>query len=369
MTILRMLIFFLSVFFIYVTMNLFVYKSIASGLELRKKYKRLLLMPFFILSPLYILAELAKNQIDLPFIILLGALWIGILSISFSVFLIQLLIVFAIKSIKKKMTIISLLLILVLSCISVYRGLSFPVIKEIEIHSSKIPQTLSGFKIVHLTDLHLGKLKTIEWFGKIIEHINEFSPDIVVITGDLMDLDICNYDMYCEIAESINSKFGIFAVPGNHEYYAGIEFIKGMRDIERFNLLINESLPVNDYINIIGLDDPAGISFGYSGPDLTKALRNIKVEQFNILLVHQPVNLRRIAESDYGIDLILSGHTHMGQIPPMDLIVYFYYRYHYGLFRHKNTFIYTSSGTGTWGPPMRLFSRSEIVIINLYRSE
>lgn len=348
-------------------MNYFVYKTIVLCLEPSKNVKLLIALTIIILSPLYFISEFLRNIADLYYMTYIGAIYFGILAIAFSIFLVQLIFVFLFPDRKKMIALISIFIIFTLSIISLYKGHRPPVVRDIEIYSKKIPEHLSGYNIIHLADLHLGKLNRIDWLINLVEKINALSPNIIVITGDFVDLDIFEIDKYTERLSELKAQDGIYIVPGNHEYYVGIENLKLLEMKDNFHIMINESYQLNDYLLIIGLDDPTSARFNGEGPDIDKAMPEPNCDLFKVLLKHQPLNLREYAELD--IDLILCGHTHMGQIPPMDLIVYFYYRYPYGLYEYNSTSIFVSSGTATWGPPMRLFSSSEIVSIRFYSSE
>ena len=155
----------------------------------------------------------------------------------------------------------------------------------------------------------------------------------------------------------------VFAVPGNHEFYSGIENFLNFARMANIQVLRNENVTIADGIQIIGIDDKAGKMISGRDVDLRSAALDCNFNNPVILLSHRPTNFEESA--GIGVDLQLSGHTHAGQIPPMDLIVRLVYKYPYGLYKYKSAFIYTTCGTGIWGPPMRLFSQSEIVKIDL----
>jgi uncharacterized protein len=214
-----------------------------------------------------------------------------------------------------------------------------------------------------LSDLHLDFLKSDKWLKDIINKTNNINPDLIVITGDLIDNDLSKIQQFCESLKKLKSKYGVYAVTGNHEFYVGInEFIK-VAQHSNIKVLRNEKETISDSIELIGIDDNTGKRFSEIGSDLKTALKNCDLKKPIILLSHQPDIFSEAVKN--GVDLQLSGHTHAGQIPPMDLIVKFYFKYPYGLYHRNLSYLYTTSGTGIWGPPMRLFSRSEIVKIIL----
>ena len=130
-------------------------------------------------------------------------------------------------------------------------------------------------------------------------------------------------------------------------------------------MLRNQSWIIDGRIAIIGLEEDSAERFGLPGPDLAAALRDVPAAIPKVLLYHQPAGFPEAARR--GIDLQLSGHTHAGQIPPMDFLVWLIYKYPWGFYRLGQSHIYATSGTGTWGPPMRFLSRSEIVKLTLVR--
>ena len=222
---------------------------------------------------------------------------------------------------------------------------------------------LTGFSIAHLSDLHLDGLKTLKWFQSIIMRVNNLNPDLIVITGDLIDSACDGLEKFCEPLRQLKAPYGVFAITGNHEYYVGINRFLEFAEKSNIIVLRNSSRTIANAIELIGIDDDTGKRFSLAGSDLKKAIANCDSSKPLILLSHQPKYFTEV--SAMGIDIQLSGHTHAGQIPPMDLIVSLLYEYPYGLYRNDSSYIYTSCGTGTWGPPMRLFSRSEIVKIIL----
>jgi hypothetical protein len=213
--------------------------------------------------------------------------------------------------------------------------------------------------IVQLSDVHVGTIRNSGFLTELVRRTNELKPDIVMITGDLIDgsgpVDIHTFAPL----NSLKSK--TFFTTGNHERYHGVEETLAVLEKSNIDVLRNE---VTEYkgVQIVGLDDPDQ-EFGTSIP----ALKSIKINQSKpaIMMLHRPVGLEEA--HDAGIDLQLSGHTHNGQIFPLNLLVKPFFPRINGLYEYKGTYLYTSPGTGTWGPPMRLGSRSEITVIHLVK--
>jgi len=360
---------FLTIFSsIYLGIHYYVYSRIAGGLMLSAA-ACLYLRTFFLAAAFsFLLSEFLSRYIDYFWIkplIYFGSLWLGILSISVTVFLITdiIRIFFHSQNLRYYLTLISLASILVLSAVSVLNALRSPLIKELEIKSRKLPQELSGFTIVQLSDTHLYFVSSEKQFEKIVRQTNGINADIIVITGDLVDSDISRQVKLYALLKEFKSKYGVYAVTGNHENYSGIDkFIKLTND-SGITVLRNEHRVVADSIELAGIDDTHDQRNFDVVDNIKSALKNCDFKKPVILLSHQPDVFDEAVKM--GVDLQLSGHTHAGQIPPMDIITMFYFKYPYGLYRKNSSYLYTTSGTGIWGPPMRLFSRSEIVKITL----
>ncbi len=284
----------------------------------------------------------------------------GIIVIAFTIFIIKDIINLCLPSQTKLLTQLSIVLILITVLYALYNGLRDPIIKKIIVPTKKLK---ASYSIVQLSDLHLSPITSSEWLKKIVGSVNQLQPDIIVITGDLIDEGICEIDGLCHLLKGFKAQYGVYAITGNHEFYAGID--KFMELCKRANIipLRNEKVIINNEITLSGVDDITGKRFNKQGPDLNKALGKINPNEFIILLNHPPISFKEALSK--GVDLQLSGHTHNGQIPPLEFLTWLAFKYSYGLFKLNSSYIYTTSGTGTWGPPMRVFSRSEIVLIQL----
>ncbi|MEE8484302.1 MAG: metallophosphoesterase [Nitrospinota bacterium] len=360
---LRFVLFVLVFLGIYTGMHALVYTSVANGMGLSGWGRKALLI-FFVLAALTFLFDIfLRRKFFIYPIAWTGAMWLGILGISFSVMAVKKIIDLILPGFLGQTTVAGLIIIFFLTAYSLYNA-SLPVrVKEFNTPLDGLPAELDGFSIVHLADLHLSRLKEVEWLKDIVKKVNGLNPDLIVITGDLIDEDAGNLAVFENPLRELKSKYGVIAVPGNHEYYAGIKTMKDLCRRTGIKLLINEKTTVAGRLDVIGLDDNEGRSF--SDPmDITgPLLANSDKSNPAILLYHRPRSFEEAAE--IGIDLQLSAHTHMGQLPPIDFIVWILFKYRWGLYRYGSSFIHTTSGTGTWGPRMRLFSHSEIVVIKL----
>jgi len=363
MSLLSFLTFLLSAAAVYLAINYFVYWRIASGLGLSAQLRNVIKILFLILAASFFLAQFFRHcPIAMP-LGHVGAVWMGIISIALSVFIIQMFFAFIFPRQAHALTFFSIGLVVLASGYSLYNGLRPQRITTLEIPITGLPESLSGFSIVQIADIHLDRWKSARWFESIVDRCNEHHPDLMVIVGDLIDEDIRNDDGFVGALRKLRSPNGVLAVTGNHEYYAGVETFYDLCHSLGITVLRNSCVTIADSLDILGVEDPTGKSFDGIGADLDKAVEHHDPAKPAILLSHQPLYFDQAVAK--GVSLQLSGHVHAGQLPPMDAIVMFYYKYAYGLFRVGSAHIYTSSGTGTWAPPMRLFSRSEIVKIVL----
>jgi predicted MPP superfamily phosphohydrolase len=250
---------------------------------------------------------------------------------------------------------------------AIWWGVSRIVVRRIDIPLANLPPELDGFTVAHLTDLHLDLVHGQTWLASVVEKTNALSPDLVAITGDLAEGSVAQFGKEVEPLRKLSAPRGVFFVTGNHEYFHDLDGWLALLDEFGIRVLRNERVPVGDggvSFDLAGIDDHDGgrIAPGH-GPDLRKALEGRDPQRALVLLAHQP----RIMEeaSRHGVGLVLSGHTHGGQIWPFSYLVYLQQPYVRGLKELGETKLYLSSGTGFWGPPMRLGTTAEIALITL----
>jgi len=349
-----------AVFFV---LHFFIFKFVSKSLKLSNKPKKILKIFFWCSGLSFILAETLSRMYRIYFLNHYAFVWLGVIAIAFSILLLSWIAAKFFPSHSRVITLVALGIVGAVSLISLANGFQKPVVKEISVPVKDLPRELSGFTIVHLSDLHMEEYKAPDHVPYIVDAVNAMKPDLVAITGDLIEDDICNNPWFCEQMRRFDAAHGVVAITGNHEFYAGIENFKEFAKRSNIKILRNESMTVAGGVQIIGLDDNDGRRFGGKGPDLETAMKDCDPTKPMILLYHRPDNFDKAVEK--GVDLQLSGHTHAGQIPPMDFLVWLYYKYPAGLFEHNGSYIYTSYATGYWGPPMRFLSRCEIVKITL----
>lgn len=352
---------------IYFLMHFYIYARLVKDFSIPSILRRIIIALFIMGGLSFIGGEVLARQFSIRanFLLLFGLIWLGSVSITLSFLLISEIFRLIFPSHKALITFIALLFSLIAIIFSVIKASSPPRIKELKLTYKSIPSSLKGFKIAHLSDVHLGLISKERWLKKVVERVNSLEPDIIVITGDLIDSEINGIEEVAKLLRGLNSKYGVFAVAGNHEIYAGIDKFYNLAERAGFKILNNEKFTINENLEILGIEDDTHRRFEKKEYNPDELFKKINPEKFTIFLSHKPKHFKSAVSA--GVDLQLSGHTHAGQIPPMDLIIFLTFKYPYGLYKLRDSFLYTTSGTGVWGPPMRLFSSSEIVKITLDR--
>ncbi len=248
-----------------------------------------------------------------------------------------------------------------------------PRLKELDVVLPRLGAGLDGLRFAIITDTHFGPLNRTKWSEKVVEVVNELDADVVAHAGDLADGSVAKRAQQVAPLGKVRAKLGKFYITGNHEYFGEAQaWLDHMRDLG-WEPLHNRHLPVSqggDTLVFAGIDDPTGAASGLPGhgPDLPAALDGVAASTPVVLLAHQPKQVKQAAEA--GIDLQISGHTHGGQIWPFHLLVRLDQPVLAGLSRHgERTQLYTSRGTGFWGPPLRVFAPSEITLLTLRNSK
>jgi len=244
-----------------------------------------------------------------------------------------------------------------LSAVGIRSALHGVQIKELEVKLRGLPRELAGFRLVQISDVHVGPLLRKDWVAEVVERIRALSPDLVAITGDLVDGRVRELRDHVAPLAKIDARRGVYFVTGNHEYYSGVEEWYAHLPSLGVRPLRNERVEVAPGLEVAGIEDPTG------DPNLAAALAGRDPGRALVLLAHQPRQFPEAAR--HGVPLTLSGHTHGGQIWPFSWIVALAQPYLAGLHRRGDSQLYVSRGTGFWGPPMRVFAPAEITLLKL----
>ena len=231
-----------------------------------------------------------------------------------------------------------------------------------------MPGLIKEIKIMHLSDIHLGHFRGVKYLDSLVEKTLAMEPDLVAITGDLFD---GRKQMKPEVLEPLKKlKVPVYFIAGNHDGYSGIGKIKKMLGEKGIRVLENEVVR-SGALQIVGLEhmraDDGGRSVHASpeGKTIREVLSELTIESdtITILLHHSPDGIKYAREA--GINLYLAGHTHGGQLFPVTFLNDLLFKYNRGLYQYNGMQIYVSRGAGTFGPPMRVGTRSEITLIRL----
>lgn len=369
------LIFSIAVALIFGLANVYIYKRLIKKIVLFKYFYKI----FIVVLTLLFLAQasfflIRNNKLELlndevyGFLAMLYAPTYCLFFITLALDFIKLILAFMGKAHKRYSLILRLpfevaiiALAAFLSYTSINNALKVPQIQNVDIKIATLKQDL---KIAMLTDIHLGKNLHEDFLKKLIFKVNEQKPDMVVIVGDLVDTNPKDLKSYISRLNDLKSHYGTFYALGNHEYYHGInEVLNLLKTQTNMKILVNKNLDLG-FINIAGLGDLAGLQKGLFAPDLARVKVDLNTSKPSILLTHQPKTAALYDLSDF--DLILSGHTHGGQIFPFMFLVKLQQGFLHGLYDlGDKTRLYVSSGAGFWGPSLRVLAPNEIVILNL----
>jgi predicted MPP superfamily phosphohydrolase len=237
-------------------------------------------------------------------------------------------------------------------------------VSKIILSLPELPPELDGITIAQISDFHFGVLNGRAKLEKVVALTNSLNVDYVFITGDLVDESVAHMEDMAEPLRKLRGRAGVYAITGNHDYYAGVTRATGIMREAGVKVLRNELTILPGGLQLLGIDDPTGVRrMGEKGEDFISLIAKVDPSKPSILLYHQPIQFERTAQA--GIGLQLSGHTHGGQLYPVIHISRRIYPWTPGLHRLKKSTLYVSRGTGTWGPPMRFLAPPEIVHIKL----
>ncbi len=244
-------------------------------------------------------------------------------------------------------------------------------VEKVTVPLENLSAAFEGLRIVQISDIHVGATIKGGFVQEVVKQVNALQPDIIVLTGDLVDGSVSYLAKDVAPLSALKSSNGKYFITGNHEYYSGVfPWLKKIEELG-FDVLLNEHRVITKNGSNLILGGVTDISAGKMIPehrsDPVASLKNAPKADARILLAHQPISVYGASKAGY--DLQLSGHTHGGQYFPYSKLISIAQPFVAGLYKHENTWLYVNRGTGYWGPPMRLGSPAEITEIKLTRKD
>jgi uncharacterized protein len=255
-------------------------------------------------------------------------------------------------------------------CIIAALGVGFwfdthPRIASYDLTIPKKSSTMNELTIAAVSDIHFGRVLGERHLLKIKALVKQINPDMVLLLGDLFDEKVPDEQrvQMTGFLKDLPSKYGTYAIVGNHDYFSVLQKVIKVLDEAKVTLLQDSAVTINHAFLLVGRKDLTALRIGDSRKNLYEILDSCDKNLPRILMDHQPFHLEEAQQSD--IDVQLSGHTHHGQLFPMNLFYRWIYETSWGYLRKGNTQVIVSCGAGTWGPPVRTNSRSEVLKIKL----
>jgi predicted MPP superfamily phosphohydrolase len=375
----QMAVFFIIVLTIYTLLNLYLYFKGYNAIPALQTHKLLYSITFFILAVIFIVAKVIEarhSSLISDILNIIGGFWLAFMFYGFLFFVLSdiLLLILRITGTVGSDTIplfrkFSLIVTAGLSFFFIAAGFInavIPVVKEYSITINKPAGGIKSLRIAAVSDIHLGSIIRKRSIKKLSSMLREINPDMILLLGDIIDGEIGPV-LRGDLLQYFNCPKcdeGLYAITGNHEYIGGgnrtIPYIesKGIR------VLKDEIITLDGGIQLVGRIDKDSYRFyGKPRKSLEELMKHTDTTKPVILLDHQPFHIDESVK--YGVDLQLSGHTHNGQMWPLNYITRMIYDVSYGYLKRGNTHIIVSSGYGLWGPRVRSGSRSEVLLINI----
>ena len=295
-----------------------------------------------------------------------GAAWMGVLLLALVAFLAVDVVTgfsFLAPRLAPPLRVAALAVTVALSLVGLVQGLRPPAVDDIEVPVGSLPAGRSSLTLVAVSDLHLGTLLGRRWLAAVVDRVDALRPDMVLVVGDLIDGNVARVEPMLPELRRLTAPLGTWAVTGNHEFYAGVERSVALFREAGFGVLRDRWQEAAPGLIIAGVDDlTARQQFGLPDHAVETALAG-RPEGLTILLSHTPWSVE--TASSLGADLMVSGHTHDGQIWPFGALVALRYPFLSGRFTEGSMTLLVGRGTGTWGPRLRLWRRSEILRVTL----
>lgn len=253
------------------------------------------------------------------------------------------------------------------SC-GIYQGTRLPGITRQTLYFSNLPAEAENLRIAVLSDTHVDKVRRKNYMEKLVQLTMKEKPDMIVMTGDYVDGRLRNFYADLTPMTKLKAPYGVFAVPGNHEYFSGYAHWSKALAGYGLTLLQNQNVPIPELnMSVVGITDLIAPRYRFEGPDMEKAFSGIPENHFKLLLSHRPKEVLKARK--YAPDLQLSGHTHGGMIWGFHfLVAHFNGNFASGTHQVGSTTLRISNGTGIWsGFPIRIVRPPEILLLTLKR--
>jgi len=374
-----MLVFFSIVLTIYSLVNIYLYYKGLKAVPALQNNRFLYTITFFLLAVLFIIAKILESKhssVITDALNILGGFWLAFMLYGFFFFLLSdiILLVLRIPGIMKGDSILiyrkwSFLIIASTSILLIAGGFInaiLPVTREYNITINKPAGEVKTLRIAAVSDIHLGSIIRKRSLKKMSQMIKDIKPDIVLLLGDIVDGeigpvlrgDLLQYFTWPDCTD------GLYAITGNHEFIGGAARTIPYIESKGIRVLKDEIVTLPGGIQLIGRIDRDSFRFyRKERMKLSELMNQVDTNKPVILLDHQPFHLDESAK--YGVDLELSGHTHNGQMWPVNYLTAMIYELSYGYLKKGNSQFIVSSGYGLWGPRVRSGSRSEVLMINI----
>jgi len=371
------LIFFSIVILIYLSSNFYLFVRGLQVFSINPTLKKSFIVVFWTLVPMFIFGSVLERTFSSAFsewVYRIGAFWLAfMLYFTIAAVLIDLVrisnyffhflpIFSAVMKLRLGLIVVSLVSVIV---IAGHINALWINVKEIPLTIHKKISGASEIKILLASDIHLGALIGERREKRLLEIIREQKPDLVLLAGDLVDGEIApvlRKNLGRHIQE-ISTPFGVYAISGNHEYIGGIDKTLPYLKSINIRMLIDEVITLPNGIQLVGRNDHSAGRGSNAPKPLAELISGIDPSKPIIVLNHQPYNLQEAVDAE--VDLHLSGHTHNGQLWPFNYLIKGIFELSWGYLKKDDTHFYVSSGYGTWGPPVRIGNRPEVVVFKL----
>jgi predicted MPP superfamily phosphohydrolase len=366
--------FFATVLSIWLLMHLYVFWRASSVPFIQRNVHRLLLTGIAaLLGSSYLLSRMLSS---LPWLArpleIVGANWIGLLFLAFVCLLVaDLITLFGYAFTETAPTIrgIALSVSVVLAAVALIQGMRPPQIESYEVRVNNLPTQMDGTVIVMMSDLHLGSLLGEDWAAARVQQVMNLHPDLIVLCGDILEGDDPSESGLLIKLQQLSAPLGVWAVAGNHESHGHNGVSNNALQSAGVRVLRNEWAEIRPGMVISGVQDLTHVQRSGLNPNdlVIQALIGRPSDAATVFVSHSPIRAELAASR--GVSLMLSGHTHNGQIWPFNYFVQQLNPYMSGIYDVESMKLIVCRGTGTWGPRMRLWRRGEIVKITIHPTQ